>query len=56
MYIRLCKNVHSVTKRLRVGKSAIIWMLLCTKFRTGSLDHMRRRSNVVYAKNQQNND
>ena len=32
-------------------KTCIIWMILFTKFRTDSLDHMRRGSNVVLLKN-----
>ena len=47
---RVCKNVHFVTKsRPRVSKNTekcIILMILFTKFRTDSLDHMRRGSNV----------
>jgi len=54
LYIRVCKNVHFVTKsRPRVSKNTkkcIILMILFTKFRTGSLDHMRRVSNVVLRK------
>ena len=34
----------------------IIWMILFTKFRTGSLDHMRRGSNVVLRKKTTKND
>ena len=38
-------------KAAQVSKSArIIWMLLFTKFRTDSLDHMSRGSNVVLRK------
>jgi len=51
---RVCKNVHLVTKsRPRVSKNTkrcIILIFLFTKFRTDSLDHMRRSSNVVLRK------